>query len=593
MHILYMAWGIVYGRSFNNYFTTGIIRWTLNTTKNMNRCSAWHITEQIGEGSYGRVYIIERHELGQTYRSALKAITVPGSQDEIRSSMSDGMTLEDVTGYYKNVANNIINEFILMSKLKGNSHIVSYEDHMIIEHEDDIGWDILIRMELLTPLVELTSQSQMEENEVIKLGVDLCKALELCRMYDIIHRDIKPENIFIAANGDYKIGDFGVAKTIEKTKMGLSRKGTYLYMAPEIYSSRPYGPTVDIYSLGIVMYKLLNENRLPFLPEYPKPIAPVDKEEALHKRLRGDNIPEPKNGSRKLRQIVLKSCAYKPEERYSSAEEMRRDLENLLYGIDDGQGVDADESAKPKRKSKVRKKAAAIICAAALVAGIAAAALIPGEITDITGIDNSEEIYIDETLSPEYQIKPARFADEQLVFESGDSDIFTVDKNGSITANSVGSSTLDISAGDYSKKVSVTVVPKITEITGVKDSVKLAAGSSRSLSPKLSPEKFADEQISYSVKDKSVATVSSKGKIKGKKSGKTKLTISAGGCSRVITVTVYNKVSENKTESSGTNTYVQTPAAGGNSSSNSSNGNSNGNNSNGNGYFSNGDDEYF
>ena len=103
---------------------------------------------------------------------------------------------------------------------------------MIIEHEDDIGWDILIRMELLTPLVDLTSQSQMEENEVIKLGVDLCKALELCRMYDIIHRDIKPENIFIAANGDYKIGDFGVAKTIEKTKMGLSRKGTYMYMAP-------------------------------------------------------------------------------------------------------------------------------------------------------------------------------------------------------------------------------------------------------------------------------------------------------------------------------------------------------------------------
>ena len=554
---------------------------------------AWYITKQIGEGSYGRVYIIERHELGQTYRSALKAITVPGSQDEVRSSMSDGMTFEDVTAYYKNVANNIINEFILMSKLKGNSHIVSYEDHMIIEHEDNIGWDILIRMELLTPIVDLTSQSQMEENEVIKLGVDICKALELCRMYDIIHRDIKPENIFIAANGDYKIGDFGVAKTIEKTKMGLSRKGTYMYMAPEIYSSRPYGPTVDIYSLGIVMYKLLNENRLPFLPEYPKPIAPIDKEEALHMRLKGTDIPEPKNGSRRLRQIVLKACAYKPEDRYESAEEMRRDLENLLYGIDDGRETDADKSAKPKGKSKVRKKAAAIICAAALVAGIAAAALIPGEITEITGIDNSEEIYIDETLSPEYQIKPARFADEQIVFESGDSDIFTVDKNGSITANSIGSSTLDISAGDYSKKVSVTVVPKVTEITGVKDSVKLAAGSSRSLSPKLSPEKFADEQISYSVKDKSVATVSSKGKIKGKKSGKTKLTISAGGCSRVITVTVYNKVSENKTESSETNTYVPAPAAGGNSSNNSSNGNSNSNNSNGNGYFSNGDDEYF
>lgn len=542
---------------------------------------AWYITEQIGEGSYGRVYIIERHELGQTYRSALKAITVPGSQDEIKSSMSDGMTREDVTGYYKNVANNIINEFILMSKLKGNSHIVSYEDHMIIEHEDDIGWDILIRMELLTPLVELTSQSQLAENEVIKLGVDLCKALELCRMHDIIHRDIKPENIFITAGGDYKIGDFGVAKTIEKTKMGLSRKGTYLYMAPEIYSSRPYGPTVDIYSLGIVMYKLLNENRLPFLPEYPKPITPVDKEEALHKRLRGDDIPEPKNGSRRLKQIVLKACAYRAEDRYGSAEEMRRDLENLLYGIADDGETDAAKTGNQKRNSAVRKKVAAAICATALVAGAAAAALIPGEITEVTGINDSEEIYIDETLSPEYQIKPARFSDEKLIFESGDNDIFTVDQNGSITANGIGSSTLDISAGDYSRQVSVTVVPKITEITGVSDNIRLEAGSSRSLSPKLSPEKFADEQISYSIKDKSVATVSSKGKIKGKKSGRTKLTISAGGCSRVITVAVYNKVSESKTETGGTDTYVPNPAAGGS------------NNNSSNGYFSNGDDEYF
>lgn len=542
---------------------------------------AWYITEQIGEGSYGRVYIIERHELGQTYRSALKAITVPGSQDEIKSSMSDGMTREDVTGYYKNVANNIINEFILMSKLKGNSHIVSYEDHMIIEHEDDIGWDILIRMELLTPLVELTSQSQLAENEVIKLGVDLCKALELCRMHDIIHRDIKPENIFITAGGDYKIGDFGVAKTIEKTKMGLSRKGTYLYMAPEIYSSRPYGPTVDIYSLGIVMYKLLNENRLPFLPEYPKPITPVDKEEALHKRLRGDDIPEPKNGSRRLKQIVLKACAYRAEDRYGSAEEMRRDLENLLYGIADDGETDAAKTGNQKRNSAVRKKVAAAICATALVAGAAAAALIPGEITEVTGINDSEEIYIDETLSPEYQIKPARFSDEKLIFESGDNDIFTVDQNGSITANGIGSSTLDISAGDYSRQISVTVVPKITEITGVSDNIRLEAGSSRSLSPKLSPEKFADEQISYSIKDKSVATVSSKGKIKGKKSGRTKLTISAGGCSRVITVAVYNKVSESKTETGGTDTYVPNPAAGGS------------NNNSSNGYFSNGDDEYF
>ena len=104
--------------------------------------------------------------------------------------------------------------------------------NVIMEHEEDIGWDILIRMELLTPLIERTSENPMVQDEIIKLGIDMCKALEFCRKIEIIHRDIKPENIFITSGGDYKLGDFGIAKTVEKTRIGLSRKGTYAYMAP-------------------------------------------------------------------------------------------------------------------------------------------------------------------------------------------------------------------------------------------------------------------------------------------------------------------------------------------------------------------------
>ena len=296
---------------------------------------AWHITGQLGEGSGGSVFVIERQEWGQTYRSALKAITVPGSRGEIKNAMSDGMTKEDIAAYYKAVAEEIIREFALMSKLKGNSHIVSYEDHMIIEHEDGIGRDILIRMELLTPFVEITSQSQMSEQEVIRLGAELCRALELCARHSIIHRDLKPENIFVSANGDYKIGDFGIARTIAKTKKALSRKGTDLYIAPEIYRGEAYDASVDIYSLGLVMYKLLNQNRLPFMPEYPMRVMPVDREEALHKRLTGRRIPAPQNGSSELKRIVLKACAYRPENRYHSAAEMRKELDMLVYAADD------------------------------------------------------------------------------------------------------------------------------------------------------------------------------------------------------------------------------------------------------------------
>lgn len=308
---------------------------------------SWHITENIGQGAYGQVYIIERREMGVVYQSALKAITIPQDQNEIKSIMSDGMTEVEVTNYYKTLVQNIVNEFILMSKLKGNSHIVSYEDHLLVEHEDDIGWDILIRMELLTPLVEHTAHNTMDEREVIKLGIDLCKALEFCRKYDIIHRDIKPENIFIAPSGDYKLGDFGVSKTVEKTKIGLSRKGTYIYMAPEVYSGKPYGATVDIYSLGVVMYKLLNNNRTPFMPEYPRPITYDDREEAFAKRIKGEKIPSPQNGSEELKKIVLKACSYNSEERFHSAEEMRKALEVLFF-----KEYEAPKKSRNKKKSE-------------------------------------------------------------------------------------------------------------------------------------------------------------------------------------------------------------------------------------------------
>lgn len=122
---------------------------------------SWYIKDKIGEGAYGKVFLIERHELGAVYRSAMKVMTIPQDKGEIQSIMSDGMSMQEATEYFRNVVDSIVNEFILMSRLKGNSNIVSYEDHMIIEHEDDIGWDILIRMELLTPLISYTADRTM------------------------------------------------------------------------------------------------------------------------------------------------------------------------------------------------------------------------------------------------------------------------------------------------------------------------------------------------------------------------------------------------------------------------------------------------
>ena len=75
-------------------------------------------------------------------------------------------TDENITMIFAKRMNRIIDEFKLMAKFKGLSHIVSYEDHMIVEHENGIGWDILIRMELLENLKK--HFKNMDENDIIR-----------------------------------------------------------------------------------------------------------------------------------------------------------------------------------------------------------------------------------------------------------------------------------------------------------------------------------------------------------------------------------------------------------------------------------------
>ena len=164
-------------------------------------------------------------------------------------------------------------------------------------------------------------------------------ALELCQRYNIIHRDIKPENIFVSDTGDFKLGDFGIARTVEKTTSGLSKKGTYTYMAPEVYKGEAYGSTVDIYSLGIVLYRLLNGNRTPFLPAAPAPITHADRENALARRFSGSPLPAPSHAEGRLAEIVQKACAYDPRERYSSPMQMRQELESILYSREESRYI--------------------------------------------------------------------------------------------------------------------------------------------------------------------------------------------------------------------------------------------------------------
>ena len=321
----------------------------------------WNITRLLGEGGYGKVFEIERSEFGQTYRAALKVITVPQSSAEVRSVISEGMSVSQAEAYFHGIVEELMHEFSIMFKLKGTANIVSCEDLRVLEHPDGIGWDILIRMELLHPLLPYVYEHPMARRDIIRLGIDICKALELCQRYNIIHRDIKPENIFISDNGDYKLGDFGIARTIERTTSGLSKKGTYSYMAPEVYAGREYGFSVDTYSLGLVLYRMLNKNRGPFLPQPPEAITFSSREQALGRRISGEALPRPFYGEGRLGEIVLKACAFDPKDRYSSPQQLRQELEAILYTQTDAAVIypDGDELTMDRESYASARYAAA------------------------------------------------------------------------------------------------------------------------------------------------------------------------------------------------------------------------------------------
>ena len=291
----------------------------------------WRITASIGAGSFGRVFKIERSDGLLSETSALKVITVPRSDAELQALRSGGMSTAQARQYLEGMANDVVREVSIMSKLKGCSNIVSYEDCEKVPHAGGIGWDILIRMELLHPLLTYAYEHPFSRRDIIKLGIDISRALELCQRYNIIHRDVKPENIFVSENGDFKLGDFGISRSFAQTAAASTRVGTGNYMAPEVFRGEKYGFSVDIYSLGLVLYRLLNKNRLPFLPPAPQGMLPSDQEAAFAKRISGAPIPPPYYSQGRLPEIVLKACAYDPKDRYSSPTQMRQELEAILY----------------------------------------------------------------------------------------------------------------------------------------------------------------------------------------------------------------------------------------------------------------------
>ena len=285
----------------------------------------WRAVRRLGRGAYGSVWEIERDVAGEPERCALKVVGVPPEGDW-DGSLGLGYDEGALSRSYGEQADQVLREYQLMASLS-HPNVVACRDVAKVPHAGDPGCDVYIRMELLTPLPRWLRGREPDPRDAARAGLDVARALEACEARGIVHRDIKPANIMVDGYGNFKLGDFGVARTMEGTRTATVA-GTESFMAPEVERRERYNQTVDIYSLGLVMWWMLSGYRGPFMPAGG--IAPGDVARAEARRLQGEPVPAPDGCPEGLASIVLKACAYRPEELYQSATEMVADLEKFL-----------------------------------------------------------------------------------------------------------------------------------------------------------------------------------------------------------------------------------------------------------------------
>lgn len=200
-------------------------------------------------------------------------------------------------------------------------NIVSVYD---VSRSGDVDYIVMELIEGITLKQYLEKKGCLNWRETLHFAMQIAKALEHAHSRGIVHRDIKPHNIMILKDGSIKVADFGIAR-IASAQSTLTREalGSVHYISPEQAKGAWVDDRSDLYSLGVVMYEMLT-GRTPYDGETPVSVAiqHINGGAPLPSTL-VTGIP------RGLEQITMHAMASNADERYSSATEMLRDMEEF------------------------------------------------------------------------------------------------------------------------------------------------------------------------------------------------------------------------------------------------------------------------
>ena len=278
----------------------------------------WEINKPLGIGTYGKTYEITNFTKEE---GIYKIMKIPV---ELKKTPGE-FPVKTQQDCLKEVRNDILSSIKYIQVSDKGRFFVKYEDYSLTPSEDFRTLTMKIRMEKLVNLTTVSQQHKFSEAEVLRLAVNICRCLEKCREMDYVYTNLKPNNIFITDRG-CKLGDFGTFGMYEPTKMNVAMRKTQEYMAPEFIKFGEINSTSDTYALGLIMYSLLNNNKLPFIPRFEENIGISDTNLAIEKRCANYVFSDPDNASEKVKNIIFKACSPSVGNRYETPTDMKNDL---------------------------------------------------------------------------------------------------------------------------------------------------------------------------------------------------------------------------------------------------------------------------
>ena len=307
----------------------------------------YRIIREIGHGGMGTVFLAERDDGEFDQQVALKIV---------RQSIADSHMIERFR-----------QERQILAGLR-HPNIAMLLDGGISE----LG-EPFIAMEFVEglPLNEYAASHNFDVADKLKLFLKVCSAVAFAHRNLVVHRDIKPTNIFVTADGEPKLLDFGLAKAFENDSAATQtaiRAFTPAYASPEQITGRKITTASDVYSLGVVLYEMLTGSK-------PLEVDNKSFDEIVQTVTATHPMPPSAvgNGSHStgstsllkgdLDNIVLTALRKEPERRYGSVEDLAQDIRNYL----DGRPVSARPNTFGYRATKFVLRNRIAVLASALV----------------------------------------------------------------------------------------------------------------------------------------------------------------------------------------------------------------------------------